>query len=815
VDKVEIIRDRWGTAHVFAERESDGFFGVGYACAQDRLLQMELLRRRAYGRVAELFGPEWVDSDRKFRIGGIHRYCADAFANLPREMQGYLRAYASGVNAFAEEYPEVVRKRFRPLSIMPEPWTPADCIAAWMGHSERLDLFADDRSFWTYDEVPDNEIDSPYMEELYLFQQLVTEVGLEEAFERRGRIIDDDVAHVPESEMAKFEEVYARLKAKKRTPGYRVRAVTPQPVRFSHAWTVDGTRSITGKPILESDPQSPVNNPPLYYEYHLSAGRYNVRGIGPPGSPAMLIGYNDRVAWGGTALGIGCTVYFLEKLSEDGRGFLFKGKARSFTRRLEVIEVKDGEPVVQEVLTNQHGFVFNSLARRTHVGEAYVSHFKAAQDKGASIRGVLEWMRARNWNEFVAGMEQYYSPGINLVYADGDGNIAYQALAHVPLTKRSRRWTLEGWSGEDEVLGRIPLEEMPHMVNPDSHVVYSANHMPVGAWYPYDLGLAGGAGAGPRAMRLRQLLMGDRVFSVDDFESIIHRDNVNPVVALLLPVARRIVEEDEVTDPTVLRVLDALRSWDMHYDAKHPAYWTAMVLSDMVPKAYRRTNLRSRLPCGVSGATYLARVVSEHFERDGVTPKDDEVRDYLVDWLRMTGEHMDVKGIPLRPQGEPKPHVRVMPYQSAGGLGFPSLNPELDAVSLPLSCGQKQTIWAQQGNHYTQIVDLSNPDNSRTVMAPGVSEDPSSPFYLNQMDLWAKGTTHISPLSREAVDTVCVSEQTLLVVGYDGPDAPAPKVVEDEPEGSRFIPAIPDPISGVGSQPPKRKATLADEMYLR
>ena len=584
---VEIIRDRWGVAHIFAEKETDGFFGLGYASAEDRLLQMDLLRRRARGWVAEVFGSEWVDSDRRFRIGGIGRHCAEALENMPQDLRDNLRAYAAGVNAYIEANPEGVQRRFAPLDLAPDPWHPSDCIAAWMGLASMFDLFIDDRTYWTYDDVGSEPVADPVLEELRRFQRLAATLGEEGAFRRRGRIIDDDVAVVPESEMAKNTEVYARLKAMKKTPGFQIRGITPQPLRFSHAWAVSGARSTTGKPILESDPQTPVNNPAIWYEYHLSAGRYDVRGVGAAGAPNLLIGFNRNVAWGATALGAGCTVNFLEKLSVDGNGYLVRGEVRPLDRRLERIDVRDGAAIVQEVATTHHGYVFNSVAKRTHPGEAYVGHYKMIHDKGTSVRAMLEWMRASNWTEFVAAMEHFYSPGTNIVYADVHGDIAYQALAHVPLTKRSRRWILEGWTGEDEVLGRIPLEEMPHMLNPDANVVFSANHLPVGSWYPYDLGLVGGIGQGPRAMRLRQLLAGDRIFSVEDFESVIHRDNVNPAVAALWPVAHQVVKEDGISDELVRGVMEALPDWDLHYDSNDPAYPVAMALSDCVMRRRR------------------------------------------------------------------------------------------------------------------------------------------------------------------------------------------------------------------------------------
>jgi penicillin amidase len=353
------------------------------------------------------------------------------------------------------------------------------------------------------------------------------------------------------------------------------------------------------------------------------------------------------------------------------------------------------------------------------------------------------------------------------------------------------------------------------MLNPDAHVVFSANHLPVGSWYPYDLGLVGSIGQGPRAMRLRQLLAGDRVFSVEDFEAVIHRDNVNPAVAALWPVAHQVVREDGISDELVLGVVEALQDWDLHYDSNDPAYPTAMALSDCAVQAFRRTDLMDSLSGGWSGVCRLANLLSGRFTEDGATPRDPVVRNYLVEWLRVTGAQVVDSGRPLGRQAEPVPHTRRMPYQASERIDFPSANPELDTVSPPVTCGQTQTVWSQIGNAYTQIVDLSDIDNSRTVLPPGVSEDPDSPFYLNQMDLWLRGTTHPAPLSRGKVEAIAASQRTLSTWPYEGADAPAERVVNTVPEDARLVAAIPPASAAAAAQSGEMPQSLADEMYPR
>lgn len=735
--RVELLRDAWGIPHVFASNEADGFYGLGWAAAEDRLLQMDLLRRRARGRLAEIFGEKWIDSDRKFRIAGIGPYCDAAAQALPPRMREYLVAFADGVNAWAGQESRKVQRRFARLGVLPEPWTPGDCICAWTGAAELFDRFVDESPVTAYHD----------------FRRLASQIGEEEALKSGVQTIDDAAAVVPEAEMARDAAVYARLKARPPVPGFLRRSPAEGALRFSHAWAVGGSRSETGKPILESDPQTSVNNPPLWWEFHLSAGRFDVRGIGFPGAPAMLIGFNRHLAWGASALGAGSTVVFLEKLSEDGKGYLYRGEVLPFERRAETIQVKGGQPVAQEVLTNRHGFVINSLMRQTQPGEAYVSHYRPLQVRATSLRALLGMMAARDWSEFREAMRYYYSPGLHIVYADAAGNIGYQTLVHVPLTRRTPRMALEGWTGEDEIQGRVPLDEMPHMLNPAAGFISHANNLPVGSWYPYDLGIGtGGVGHTSRSMRLVELLQGERQFSLESFETEVHRDDMQAAIAALFPVARKVAEEDGLNEAAGL--LHALEGWNLRYRSAEPHHAAARALAANLLLPFRRSGLGDRVGGGEGGICHLARLLAEQFAESGQTPKDAQVRAYLLSWLRAAAEAF------RRPSREDR---HSMPYQANGPLGFPPLDSEFDLVSPPLSCLEAGTIWSQAGNSYTQIVDLADVDSSRSLLPPGISEDPESPHHAGQMDLWARGGTHPAPLSRRRIEELGATGAVLEV----------------------------------------------------
>jgi penicillin amidase len=783
----EILRDPWGIPHVFAESEEAGFFGLGYACAEDRLLQMELVRRKGAGRLAEVFGPQWVDTDRQARIAGHAVYAPRALVRLPDRWQKALRCYTAGVNHWVQEHPDDVTRRFKPLGIAPEAWTPADCLVAARGILSLGSPFND-----------------ASVQDYHRFRQLVAEVGEAAAAGQTGMVIDDAGAIVPESEMAKDKAVYARLKAMPRTPGFLLRGAPEEPRKMSHAWAVGGRRSTTGKPILESDPQLPLSSPPFFYEFHLAAGQIDARGLGIPGCPGLFIGFNRRIAWGASALGADSFVTFLDRLTPDGKGFVFEGKAVPFERRLEKIEVKGGQPVIQEVFTSRHGTVFNSLVRQPRPAEAYLCYDAQTMDAGTSVRMMLEVMDVANWAQFRQALVHYYYPGLHVVYADADGNLGYQTMVHRPLTTQSPRRALEGWTGRDEVRGRIPLDELPHMLNPDSGAISHANNLPVGSWYPYDLGIAtGGNGDGGRSLRLRQLLEGDRKFSLDDFERVLHRDDVDPLIAALLPVARKVAEEDKISDPGVLRLLKSLEGWNMHA-ATTDSFPTARGLENTLTP-YRGAGLQNVYGAGGGGVAHLARDVASQFTQDGSTPKNSAVRAYLVNWLRSASgsggrgrggasdewtSRMNASRSADRGAAE---RTITIPYQKTIPHNLPVVDPSFDIVSPPLSCLNQDTIWSQPGNLYSQIVDLSDVDNSRSMIAPGNAEDAAGRFRTNQIDLWVKGTTHPAPLSRAKVEALGGSCTKLVPTAYSGPAA-SPRLTVDKADPAwRFVAAIPMP----------------------
>jgi penicillin amidase len=360
-DRVEVLRDPWGVPHVFAETDEGAMFGLGSAVAADRAFQMHLTRRIMQGRLAETIGNQPLDGrrestldlDRKNRTFGWARAADRAVAGLDEETRGLLEAYCAGVNASWSEQGDRLDPLFARYETEPEAWTPADCLLAWWHLGQ----------FFATDGTRDL-------------------IAWRNRNQDRGRfdpaaIAPDDSAAVIQAD-AIDPAWLGRVRAYLREQGFELpdegeqepMPGAPDGPSFSHAWAVGGERSTTGSTVLVSMPQTVVANPPLFSEWHVVGKTFNARGIGVPGSPALLIGFTDRVAWGLTALGADQADLFRLRTSPDrADSYAVDGEWRGMEVRQETILVKGGEPVALTV-------------RETHLGPVVTDFAFANEDEG-------------------------------------------------------------------------------------------------------------------------------------------------------------------------------------------------------------------------------------------------------------------------------------------------------------------------------------------------------------------------------------------------------------------------------------------------
>jgi len=747
-ETVEIFRDNWSIPHVFANTSAGAFFGLGYATAEDRMFQMEYSRRIIQGRISEIVGEEGIESDKVWRTLGWYEVAKKMEMSLDLETRRLLRAYADGVNTYLTE--NSLLYLFNAYGIEPEPWAVADCIACWF----RLAKFT-------------GTLDANEVANFYKFEKLVQELGWDQAIQQMSQppIVDESGAIVRQEDMdpgliAEIEQYAADHGYSQYGTGLYLSGIDVP--KCSHAWVIGGNRTSTGSAILHSDPQITITAPPLWYEFHICGGDFNCRGIGVAGSPAMLVGWNQNVSWGVTASG--ADEYDLFKLDinpSNPNQYQYDGIYRDMEIRQETITYRAGGSIILTCRQTVWGPVVTSLIPDVRLGDEFaLKHAEVFDHSKCSLQAEIRMMKAYSWESFEEAIENYTAPVVHLIYGDKMGNIGYCFMANVPM--RSRRSPLAGKiaqygnSSEFDWQEIIPKRYLPHSFNPSTGVLSTANNMPVGSWYPLSLGVGtGGTGDSVRSWRLRERLSMQSTFSQEDVLGV-HTDTVSPAARDITRLGRHITYVLGLNlSQEAMHALEALGPWNGECNATESNY----PLVQNFYLFFRRsvTPLTLIYGGGEAGLCYFLKTVDNKLNQNAsYVPTTDE-KNYVDLSLRTTWTNtVNLYGSNSSEWLMKFDKTIFISYES-NLEGFGSLDPTKDFVSPELQCLNLGTILSQTGNSYSQDVRFDNIDLSKSVMPPGASENSSSPFFDDQIPIWAKGELHEAPLSRQSIENMTTS----------------------------------------------------------
>ena len=450
---VEIVRDRHGVPHIYAGSVEDAYFALGFAHAQDRLWQMEMSRRIAAGRVAELLGAGALETDRFLRTLGVRRSAEANLRVLDAETRRLLDSYAAGVNAFLASGP-VLPLEFWLTGAQPEPWTPADSIG-W------VKMMA-----W--------DLGGNFRNEL-LRMSLARTLPLA----RIHQILPPYPGEQPPV-IADLKELYGTLERE----AVQLAQFAPDNDGLgSNNWVVSGARSASGKPLLANDPHLGLTAPPVWYFAHISVPGTNVIGSTLPGVPGIILGRNERIAWGFTNTGPDVQDLYIEKLDAAG-GYLAPEGRLPFQVIEETIRVKGAAPEKLRVRVSRHGPVISDVLRTAQEaaprGHVIAFAWTALAEDDRTMQAALKFARAREWEGFLAAARDFQSPQQNIVYADVEGNIGFVAAGRVPVRKPANDLKglapAPGWLAQYDWDGYLPFDELPRSFNPASGAVVTANH---------------------------------------------------------------------------------------------------------------------------------------------------------------------------------------------------------------------------------------------------------------------------------------------------------------------------------------------------
>ena len=497
---VTVDRDRWGVPHIRAASVEDLAEAQGYVMAQDRLWQMDLLRRVARGQLSEILGPGTLPIDKEFRTNGFARAAERDATLLDLDSRKVMEAYARGVNQFIDQHKNNLPLEFSLLHYEPKPWQPSDTLAisgymyrtlsdTWerelnrakvterAGTDRAKDLFSAEAAMDHFvvgdpkvidDGSERSAADSDDEDDDDMQPDTVLKAGLGTAY--GGDLTPESAPDIISALSQSVQEFLQQSKNEIRQG------------LGSNNWVVSGAHTATGKPLLANDTHLELSIPSIWYEIHLTAPGWNVKGFTLPGAPMVIIGHNDRIAWGFTNSGADVQDLYVETFNPASPDeYRVKGSWAKAQLIDEVIHVK-GRPDEQlKITVTRHGPIVHREGDK-----AYAMRWTATEP--TALASSYDWLgKARNWKEFRDAMKRVWGPGQNAVYADVEGNIGYVMAARVPIRKKGHgEVPVPGDTDDYEWTGYIPFDHLPQALNPESGLIVTANARVVGPNYkPY------------------------------------------------------------------------------------------------------------------------------------------------------------------------------------------------------------------------------------------------------------------------------------------------------------------------------------------
>jgi penicillin amidase len=716
--------DRQGVPHVRAVLEVDAWRALGFLHAADRLFQMELRRRSAQGRLAEIFGSRAIEMDRAARIAGYAALARRDFESLTDPERSALTAYADGVNAFISDH--TLPLEMQGLSLIPEPWTPVDSLAF-----ERL---------------------------------LQDDLSVAESVERqawddaRARGLDAAIALLDASEPGSSKvapETADILAGVSRSARVAWVASETAPAG-SNAWALAGKRTASGKPLLAGDPHLQAERPGVWYAAHVqTADGLDAAGLTLAGAPGVVIGHNGRVAWSLTMHQADDSDFFVERVDWKAGTYLRGDTWVPLDRTTETIKVKDGAAVVVDVARTVHGPIVSRLDETSGIALAR-AFAPATLPQGP--RPFLEAARSRNAPELLAAWSHFAGPSVNVCWADVTGAIGVTVAGAIPRRLAGDgRFPAPGWTGTYDWNGTIPADELPSITTPEDGVIATAND----DWsasrqrLPYP-----GFFAEPdRARRARELGTALSHASVADMRAM-QNDVYSPYAARTVAVLSGLA----FTDPRAVRAASVLSAWDRRADARGPSRLFFAFMKE----------LRNAAGSSAPRVTWsmLDLMIAGHFAQsywDDTSTSKVETRQGRIERALVAAIDTVEREDGTNPARWAFGKVHHLAYDHAfasalppsiarrlaiGPVGLPGEWHTLNVAGFPLR-GERYDV--TQIPSARLIVDLSDPDATRLVLPLGQSGQLFDRHAKDQLRAWSKGEDFPLAFTARAVESATIS----------------------------------------------------------
>jgi penicillin amidase len=754
---VTVYRDAFAIPHVYAQNEEDLYRAVGYVMAQDRLWQMDLMRRATTGRLAEIFGDDLIETDLLMRALRMTEKSKKILAKTDKEIIKFAEAFADGVNQYIERNKDKLPPEFSILGYVPEKWE--------LFHSVNLVGFM----AWDLTFAWEAEI---------LLHNIAQKVNAAKFKEMTPNITLQETPVFPNFSLP-LNASALEFKTPLLSAALKLEELGLGVFCGSNNWAISGEKSTTGKPILANDMHLGLFAPGIWYQMHqVVEDRLNVTGVVLPGQPFIVVGHNDHIAWGMTNVMVDDLDFYLEKVNPENP-FLYKfnGQWKDMKVINEKIKTRDGKIIEKEL-------------RFTHRGPV-ISQFKDIKKEAISMRWIgnqysneLKTIyllnRAKNWDDFRDAVKTFIAVSQNIVYADVEGNIGLQTCAGIPIRKGSGIEVAPGETDEYDWTGIVPFEELPYSLNPGCGHVSSANNRTTNEDYPYYI--SHWFIVPDRINRIREMLEEKETFSISDFKRM-HADFKSKHVERFLGDIIAILKQGDDFDAVEKKALQLLSQWDGVLTKESTAAVIFEKLYMVLVKNLILDELEADLTNEFMGNKVLLRSLMVNVWRNKNSEWCDNIhtesRETFSQWIKTSfketlrqlklelGDNPDgwqwgkIHRFTLRhPLGQVKLLARLFnlnrgPFDVGGSFH----------TVCPYSYPFGNPFMVNYGASQRHIYSTADWDQSQTIIPTGTSGIPASPYYCDQTERYLENKYHNDFVSKQLV--VNNANYTMVISGKE------------------------------------------------
>ena len=730
---VDVMIDDRLVPHIYADNDLDAYYVQGYLHAKFRLWQMDFQTRVASGRLSEIAGADKLSIDRFFRRLGMV-YGAEQTESYINEnnpvMKATVDSYTAGVNAYINQLkPEDLPFEYKLMNYAPELWTPKKTYLFLMfmsydltGRSATTDLqLTNTRDYLGYD----------LFQKLYPNQQ----DSLDPIIPRGTEFAETSIKPI---KPGSADTAYLKMPAPKKLFRYEESPEAPNKNNGSNNWAVSGSKTKSGRPILCSDPHLGLNLPSLWFEVQITTPTHSTYGASFPGSPAVIIGFNDSLAWGVTNAGRDVLDYYEVKFKDSTQNeYWYNGAWKNVTKRTEVIKVKDSADVIENISMSHWGPVmFDAFYQNQQSNGKNLAVKWTAHNTSTGVETFYKLNRAKNVSDYLQAISLWKCPGQNFVMATKTGNIAIKQQGDFVA-----RWERQGdfiMPGEDSTYDRqgiIPGNENPMIMNPERGFVSSANQKSTDATYPYYLGTASSFPL-YRGISVNQHLTPMTQITPQDMMAL-QTNNDNVFAAQARPALNRLIQMD-LLSPAAKKMVTILNAWDLKNDENSKGITVFKLIWDSVESAVWADELAgSKIPLTKPESFVLLEQICRDTNftvADDIRTKDkvETLKDQVTVGIERATQHL----ISLEKENK----LTWGSFKATRVVHLTKI-PALSRLNLPIG-GGVNIINATTENHgpsWRMVVHMTDEIEAYGLYPGGQSGNPGSPFYDNFVDYWAAG----------------------------------------------------------------------------